>query len=342
MRLLVVEDSLVVRRYVEAALAQAPDVELLPAATDGEAGVRAAVALRPDVILMDLQLPRLDGMSAIARIMDEAPCPIVVFSAFLQSATGDRTFEALRAGAVEVIAKPQGLGAAEVGQFREELLRTLKLMAQARVVRRRAPAAVAPPKVQVTGEAELVVIGSSTGGPEVLHRIFRALPAPFPLPIVLAQHIIPGFEHGLAKWLSGTGHAAEVVAGPTTLEPGRVLIAPAHAHLQLTRGLASQLAAEPGALTPSVDVLFESAAAAYGGRVAALLLTGMGEDGARGLRCLRELGAATATQLGESCVVDGMPAAGRRLGGSLVELAPDAIPAWLGAQASPSLERGVK
>ncbi len=328
MRVLLVEDSRSVRTYVEAVLRAAPDVEVLPPALDGEMGVRLAQELRPDVILMDLELPVLDGILAIRSIMSSSPCPIVVLSAYLDSPERDRTFESFEAGAVEVLAKPRGVGAEAVQRFRDRLLRTVRLMSQARVVRRRSrsapPVLGAPPPVLEPGLYDVVVIGASTGGPVVLHELLSQLPAPYPLPIVIGQHIVPGFEHGLAQWLGGTGHRVSVAAPGMRLAKGEVVLAPADRDLLLGQGLVS-IAPAAAAPTPSVDVLFRSAADELGDRAIGILLTGMGEDGARGLVELRRRGALTVTQTGPTCVVDGMPRAARDRDAALHDLSPAEI-----------------
>lgn len=330
MKVLLVEDSLVVRKYIEGVLRGEPDVELLPTVSDGAAGVRAAVALRPDVILMDLELPVLSGLDAIREIMDVAPCPIVVLSAYLDSPEGDRAFDSLQAGAVDVVAKPSGLGTVSVERFRAKLLSTLRLMARAVVVRRKRPV-TPPPEVSKLlvdlASLRLVVIGASTGGPPVLFELLRGAPACSPVPIVIAQHIIPGFEHGLASWLSGTGQRVVVVTGGEPLASGHVYIAPADRHVVINEGRLRCLPSEPSTPTPSVDLLFTSAAELLGRGALGVLLSGMGDDGARGLLALRRQGAVTITQERTTCAVDGMTAVARDLGASAHELRPEAIAA---------------
>ncbi len=345
MKVLLVEDSEVVIKYVQHVLASEPDIELLPPARDGAAGVEAALRLAPDVILMDLGLPVLDGIAAITEIMRTHPTPIVVLSGRLDSPSVDRTFESLAAGAVDVLAKPAGLGIANVDGFRARLVRTLRVMAQACVVARGRKLPVdrtAPPEtdwpetdweaLQEAGREagrplprspQIVLIGTSTGGPQLLDRLLRALPAPFPLPIVIAQHIMVGFEDGLARWLAESGHQVEVVRAPRPIEAGRVYLAPADRHLAVTARGFTLRDAGVTLPVPSADVLFGSAAEAVGAGVVALLLTGMGADGAEGLLALRQAGARTIAQAGETCVVDGMPQAARRRGAACEVLGPE-------------------
>ncbi|MCI0528656.1 MAG: response regulator [Nitrospira sp.] len=331
MRILLIEDSRVVITYIEGLVRQEPDMELLPPAMDGATGVQAAKREKPDVILMDLQLPVLDGIEAIRRIMSEAPCPIVVLSAYLDLPDRDRTFESLQAGAVDVLTKPRGLGEEQIGHFRDRLIRTIRLMSKARMVGRRRNIRASPqtksvsistslPSVQ---DYDIVVIGSSTGGPPVLYQILKSVPSPFILPMIVSQHIIPSFENGLARWLGETGHRVIVAQADQKIESGVVYLAQADRHLAVRPAGFEILPVEYTKPVPSVNVLFESTAETFGARVIALLLTGMGEDGAKGMLALRNRGALTITQTGETCVVNGMPAAGRALGGSLYELSPN-------------------
>jgi len=349
MKVLLVEDSQTVRAYVESILRPAHDVELLPPARDGATGVAYAIEHRPDVILMDLELPVLSGLDAISQIMAVAPRPIVVLSAHLDRAGEDRTFESFQAGAVDVLAKPRGLSEEERKRFGERLLSIVRVMSQARVLRRPAPAV----KMERTSNPgltknlgrryEAVLIGTSTGGPVVLRALLDALPAPYPLPIAICQHIVPGFEEGLARWLGESRHRVAVAREGDRLAPGVVLLSRADKHLVLrgrdvtllqgqaassgpprsSRRGGSRDSVPPGVrATPSADLLFESAAKTIGASCVALLLTGMGEDGKRGLSALRSAGALTVTQTADTCVIDGMPGAARAAGAGVMDLSP--------------------
>lgn len=330
MKVLLVEDSRTVGAYIEALFRATSDLLLLPVVRNGAGAVQAARTQRPDLILMDLNLPILDGVEAIRQIMSLAPCPIVVLSGHLATPQGDRTFEALAAGAVDVMAKPTGVAPELAADFAERLLSTVRLMAAARVVRRPArPAVAQAAAVSLRGAFDLIAIGASVGGPPLLFDLLQQLPVPCPLPVVITQHVLPGYEHGLAAWLSRSGHAVRVAAHGDRPRAGSVLMAPSDRHLAI-RGDRCELkvnvnrATERGPV-PSVDVMFESIAESTGDRAVALLLSGMGEDGARGLLSLRQCGALTVAQSGETCVVDGMPAAARALGAAELELPPPAI-----------------
>lgn len=334
MKVLLIEDSASVRAYIEGVLQQAPDIEVLPSARDGAEGVHAVLRHRPDLVLMDIELPVLDGISAIVQIMELAPCPVVVLSAYLDTPGHDRTFDALEAGAVDVLAKPSGLTKEAIERFAHKLLSTVRLMAQAHVVRRSASSIrkrEERPKEQ-NASLSLVAIGASTGGPAAIREILRRVKAKSPVPIVIAQHTIPGFEHGLADWLSGTGHRVLVANGHARLEPGIVYLAPADQNVVIAEGSLEVVPAEADEQVPSADLLFHSAARIFGDTAVGVLLTGMGDDGARGLLSLYERGALTMTQSAASCVVNGMPEAARRLGASVLELSPAEIASLLDAK----------
>ncbi len=329
MKLLLVEDSRSVVAFLEQLLRREPDIELLPAVSNGQDAVAAVRRWSPHLVLMDLVLPGMDGVDAIAEIMATAPCPIVVLSAQLDTPGRDRTFESLTAGAVDVLAKPTGGGVEAVREFRERLLRTVRTMAHARVVGRRRPGMRMPavPRglsggaVREGRACALLAIGGSTGAPPLVYDLLKALPAPAPFPVVVAQHIVHGFEPGFATWLKGTGHRVEVAAGGEWLEAGVVYVSPSDRDLVVSGGrLRTQHSR--GVAVPSVDALFESVAEFYGARGVGLLLTGMGEDGARGLLAMRRAGALTVTQDSGSCVVDGMPGTARQLGAASQTLTP--------------------
>ncbi|PTL76655.1 chemotaxis protein CheB [Vitiosangium sp. GDMCC 1.1324] len=333
MKLLLVEDSRSVVAFLEQILRREPDIELLPPVGNGREAVAAVQRWNPQLVLMDLVLPGgMDGVDAITEIMSTAPCPIVVLSGQLDTPGRDRTFESLRAGAVDVLAKPTAGGLEAVKEFRERLLRTVRVMAHARVVGRRRTSLrvpvvqpvlsspVAAPVVDAR-PCSLLAIGGSTGAPPLVYELLRALPVPAPFPVVVAQHIVRGFEPGFARWLGGTGHRTVAAQGGEWLEPGAVYVSPADRDLTV-RGGRLQTQPSRGVAVPSVDVLFESVAGFHGARAVGLLLTGMGEDGARGLLAMRQAGALTVAQEGSSCVVDGMPGAARALGAACQVLTP--------------------
>jgi two-component system chemotaxis response regulator CheB len=336
MKVLMVEDSATVAAYITAILGAEADMQLLPVAGTAKDGVRMAKEARPDVILMDMKLPDHDGLWAIEQIMVDDPCPIVVLSGYLSVRERDITFESLRAGAVEVLAKPQGLSPQVREAFRVDLIRTLRLMRTAVVVKRRAKSRraestpIAPSIPRSISREELVgirgvLVGASTGGPELLHRTLSALPKPFPLPLLITQHTLEGFDESLADWLSSTGHRVKIATEGQYPEAGLVLLAPADKHLALSLSGVNLVATRRGEASTAIDTMFASAARVWGERALAVILTGMGRDGTAGLRALYERGAFTVAQSAETCVVASMPDSARAASAVRHVMHPDQI-----------------
>lgn len=325
MKVLVVEDSPTVRAVLTRCLeARGASVH---AVADGRAGVEASERVAPDVILMDLQLPHLSGLEAITEIMTTSPRPIVVLSGQLGRDDVDLTFEALRAGAVDVMEKP-GANGITLPAFAERLHRNLRLMSQAHLVTRRTSEArwieglrthgPEPPATDLS-KTRVLLLGASTGGPPVLASLLSAIRPPARVPIVIAQHISPGFGEGLSRWLGRqTGHKTVFLDKPCILERGTVHLGSATASVVFRSprhvGLTKDLSSVAVQIHPNVDLLFSSAARHLGAHVAAALLTGMGRDGAHGLNQIRERGGATFAQDEASSVVFGMPRAAQMAG----------------------------
>jgi two-component system chemotaxis response regulator CheB len=331
-----VEDSATVAAYITAILGAEADMQLLPVAGTAQDGVRLAKELKPDVVLMDMKLPDHDGLWAIEQIMAEDPCPIVVLSGYLSVRERDITFESLRAGAVEVLAKPQGLSPQVREAFRIDLIRTLRLMRTAVVVKRRPKnrrvegLSISPSLPRTVSREELVrirgvVFGASTGGPELLHRTLSALPKPFPLPLLITQHTLEGFDESLADWLSSTGHRVKIATEGQYPEAGLVLLAPADRHIALSMNGILLTPARRGEVSAAIDTMFMSAARVWGEQTLAVILTGMGRDGTTGMRALYERGAFTVAQSPETCVVASMPESARSAGAIRYIMPPDQI-----------------
>ena len=334
LRVLLVEDCRTTRRYIRHLLESVDDFDVLEPATDGIEAIDKAVEHRPDVILTDLHLPRLDGVEAIATIMADSPCPIVVLSGELSRRDNDCTFEALNAGAVKVLAKPRGMARGRHPGFGDRLADTLRLMAKVEVVSGPAPPHRSTPgsfrrpetNVQVSSlDVDVVAIGASTGGPAALYELLTSIDGPFPLPLVISQHIANGFEHGLCSWLQTTGHDVEIPLPGTDVVPGKIYLSPANASLTLGPNKIEIVPAVGDEITPNIDRLFSSVARYCRERSVGVLLTGMGRDGVGGLSEMYHRGSWTIVQNREGAVVDSMPAAAAEAGVAREELELTAI-----------------
>jgi two-component system chemotaxis response regulator CheB len=317
LRVLVVEDSVTVRKRLIEILNAEPDIEVVGEAEDGKRAIELCQQNRPDVITMDMMLPVMSGLAATEYIMAHCPTPILVVSASINRGELFKIYEALAAGAVDVLEKPDGTAAA--GAWESRFIAMVKLVARIRVIthpraRLAGLSARGAAKAEPHGAArkiDLVAIGASTGGPGAVLEILRALPVTFQLPILLVVHINEPFGTAFADWLDGqTGRRATYPTDgmPVIAATGRVIVAPSDKHLIVRQGrLWLTKDPERHSCRPSVDVLFESVAAEYGASAAACLLTGMGRDGALGLLKIREAGGLTIAQDEATSVVYGMP-----------------------------------
>lgn len=328
LRVLIVDDSSTVRRLLADLIAEVPDMTVVGEARDGQEAISLARRLKPDIVSMDIQMPRLDGLAATRWLMEHAPLPIVIVSGRLQREDVDLAFLALQAGALAVLQTPPHRNHPDFPARRDQFINTLRTMAGVSLVRRwgqTGPLPAAPDTAEPTlppDEAYPLVIamGASAGGPMALHKILGALPADFPVPVAIVQHISEGFVDGMVRWLDGCTplHVMQARHGQI-VRPGEVVLAGSGAHLtvrQAAQGIQVVLKPEKGnsPYWPSVDVLFESVAEHFGPRAVGVLLSGMGTDGARGLLKMWERGARTLVQDEASCLVYGMPGAAVELG----------------------------
>ena len=331
-RVLMAEDSAVTREYLAYLLGEDPEIEVVGTARDGQEALEQAERLKPDVILMDVHMPRMDGYEATRRIMERVPRPIVMVSASSSREEAAKAFEALKAGALTLVDKPRGPDHPNRAETVRKLIETVKLMAEVKVVRRWPRRERPAPPLQLPAQADrkirLIAIGASTGGPQAIAEILAALPDDLGAPILVVQHIATGFVTGLAEWLdSGTRLAVKLAEPGESVRPGTVYLAPDGSQMGITKDGRLRLIQEPGenGFCPSASYLFRSVAEAYGRSAVGILLTGMGRDGADGLRLFREAGGVTIAQDEETSVIFGMPGEAVRLGAAEYVLSPEQV-----------------
>lgn len=349
-KVLVVEDSCVARMLLVHLLQSEARIDVIGAVDDGLAALEFVGQTKPDVIVMDIHMPRMDGFEATRRIMESDPLPIVVCSAISNVRDAAIAFRALEAGAIACIEKPLAQDDPRFAAKVAHLLETVKLMSEVKVVRRRprpvssrtaASATDAARKTEPPGGAvppRLVGIGASTGGPPVLQTILGGLPRSFPLPVLVVQHIAPGFLAGMADWLAGTtGLQVRIASYGAVPLAGHVYLAPDDFHMGMGRGGRIVLSREPpeNHVRPSVSFLFRSLAEHYGPAAVGVLLTGMGRDGAQELKAMNDRGAATIAQDHATSVVHGMPGSAIALNAASQILPAERIAGALIALANP-------
>jgi two-component system, chemotaxis family, protein-glutamate methylesterase/glutaminase len=321
-RVLVVDDSSFVRKALDRMLGGAADIEVVGLAADGAEGLLMAKDLRPDVITLDIKMPRLGGLETLQRLMVETPTPVLLLSSLTQEGA-EVTLRALELGALDFVDKSSVQGPMNLLALADELLTKVRALASTSRSRAPLPAGVAEPAPDLflSGpRAVMIAIGASTGGPSALHEVIPRLPKGFTAAVLVVQHIPKGFSRSLAERLAAkSALPVREAEDGETVEPGVVLVAPAGIHMRVRRRGAVvriHLDEEPRSALhrPSVDVLMTSVARAYGPEALGVLLTGMGSDGTAGLGAIKASGGRTLAESEETCVIYGMPKAAKEAG----------------------------
>jgi len=321
-RVLVIDDSAYSRQTITRMLASSPLIEVVGVARDGEEALRKTFELQPDLITVDLEMPRMDGFTFLRVVMSKRPTPVIVISG---RAGEENVFRALELGAVDFVAKPSPRATPELNLIEKELVRKVHAVRDLRIEKVQKQIDAAPALVRHDGRPQpstpgVVVIGSSTGGPAALMKIFGAFPDAPQCSFVVAQHMPAGFTRGFAERIDRLTrlHAREAEGGES-LSPGTVLIAPGGKHLELESsraGVVTKLVdtTDRDKYAPSVDRLFESAAKHLGADLLAVVLTGMGDDGRSGVRSVNQAGGSVIAEAESTAVIFGMPQQAIRTG----------------------------
>lgn len=335
-RVLIVDDSELMRRVLRDLLTRDPEIEVVAEAGDGRQALDAVCRLRPELVIMDILMPVMDGLTAVSEIMVCCPTPILMLSANLNPEENRHAFQAINRGALDVMEKPEDLESEAFEAFAVKLIAEVKFLSKIRVVHHVRPAPVVSSAVPENGSLDsgvrdLLVIGASTGGPKAVKQLMKALDPATGARVLIVQHIAGGFAKDFAGWLDRESRFhVRLACDGDRLEPGLALVAGDSSHLTLDEERIRLLATPPvNSCRPSVDVLFRSLVGSTAARTVAVLLTGMGRDGAEGMLALRGRGGYTIAQDEASSVIFGMPKVAIALGAAREVLSLEAMPAVL-------------
>ena len=334
-KVLIVEDSPLIREIIKTILTEDEEFKVIGEVDSGEGAVEFVRKEKPDIITMDVNLRGKDGLYATREIMAENPVPIVIMSTLFNPKNEQQVFKALEEGALAVCEKPKALGSPEFEDYSQRLRHELKLLAKVKTVKRRKTHKGSPIGIE-TSEKEInklkpvkfIAIGSSTGGPQILKEIFSGLRNDFNLPIVVVQHMVAGFLNSLVSWLKvETKLNVKIADNGEVLKGGTIYFAPDNFHLIVKPDLKVELVDIPPvhSCKPSVSVLFDSIAKGFKNDVVAILLTGMGKDGAEELLKIKVKGGFTIVQDEESSIVYGMPRVAKELNAGRMIASPKEI-----------------
>ncbi len=332
-RVFIVDDSPTAQQCIAHLLSSDKDIEIVGFADSGEEAIEKIESCKPDLVTMDIIMAGMDGIKTTRAILERYPVPIVIVSSCYNPDEVELSYRAIEAGALAILPKPTVIGTV-VNSVDKEFVRTIKVMAEVKVIKRRKTKLESPVKCfypfngSYQRGVKIVAIGASTGGPPVLQTLLGGLPADFPVPIVVVQHISPGFIDGMVRWLQPFCKlSVKVAEDKEGIKPGNIYFAPDKKHMGIDRKgcvFLSDAPTEHG-VRPSVSFLFRSVVETYGGDAIGILLTGMGQDGADEMLKMHQNRAITMAQNQESCVIFGMPGEAVRLGGVTHVLSPEQI-----------------
>jgi two-component system chemotaxis response regulator CheB len=340
-RVLIVDDSLTTRKFLKHIIESDSELEFAGEAKNGEDAVRLANTANPDVIIMDIQMPGMNGYAATRAIMENFPVPIIIHSTLVAPEQTENIFKSMKAGAVAISQKPPGIGHPDSAPLVTKLIRTVKLMSEVKVVRllkfkeKRPETSIISPVRLIPVSApttRIIAMGASTGGPPVLQSILSNLSPDFSIPIVIVQHIAAGFLEGMVDWLSRTTHLTlKIPKTGESVNSGCVYFAPEEHHIDITPSGFFRIYKfdTRESFRRPISHLFSSVAGIYKRDAMGILLTGMGNDGATGLKEMKNQGAMTLVQDKESAVVFGMPYEAIKLNAHTYQLNPKDITAFI-------------